>query len=72
MVIDDLGSKINSLVDEFDQELITFRRDLHAHPELSFEEHRTTDRLIDRLLAAGLAPRRLPSGSVSIPRGSPK
>ena len=26
-------------------ELIAFRRDLHAHPELSFKEFRTTDKL---------------------------
>src|SRR5690606_37517628 len=38
-------------------ELIDFRRDLHAHPELSFQEHRTTARLRERLEAAGLHPR---------------
>lgn len=63
MVINDVGRKINSLVEELDQELINFRRDLHAHPELGFEEHRTTDRIIDRLVAAGLSPRRLPFGT---------
>ena len=40
-------------------ELLAFRRDLHAHPELSRQEFRTTDKLFDRLTAAGLQPRRL-------------
>lgn len=46
-------------------ELIEFRRDLHRHPELSHREFRTTEKLIARLTAAGLAPRRLhPTGVV--------
>jgi hippurate hydrolase len=34
-------------------DLEDFYRDLHRHPELSFEEHRTADRLAERLKAAG-------------------
>jgi hippurate hydrolase len=34
--------------------LVDFYRDLHAHPELSMREHRTSARLADRLHAAGL------------------
>lgn len=34
--------------------LITFRRDLHAHPELKFEESRTSDRIAAWLEALGL------------------
>jgi amidohydrolase len=63
MVINDLDTKINSLAAELDQELINFRRDLHAHPELGFAEHRTTDRIIARLAEAGLRPHRLPTGT---------
>lgn len=40
-------------------ELTEFRRDLHAHPELSRKEFRTTDKLMERLAAAGLNPVRL-------------
>ncbi len=40
-------------------ELIALRRDLHRHPETARLEHRTTDLLVRRLEAAGLAPRRL-------------
>lgn len=39
------------------------RRDLHAHPELSGAEFRTTALIADRLAAAGLAPRTLPGGA---------
>ncbi|QGN35173.1 amidohydrolase [Microlunatus sp. Gsoil 973] len=63
MVINDLDTKINSLAAQLDQELINFRRDLHAHPELGFAEHRTTDRIMARLTAAGLTPQRLSSGT---------
>jgi len=43
--------------------LITFRRDLHQHPELAYQERRTTGRLLAALSAAGLHPRILPSGT---------
>lgn len=59
----DPETKINSLAARYEQELIDFRRDLHAHPELGFAEHRTTTKIIERLTAAGLEPRRLPSGT---------
>jgi hippurate hydrolase len=35
-------------------ELTAFRRDLHAHPELGFEERRTASRVIDALRVAGV------------------
>lgn len=35
-------------------QLIALRRDLHAHPELAFQEHRTARVVADRLRAAGL------------------
>jgi amidohydrolase len=43
--------------------LIELRRDLHAHPELAFAEHRTTELILDRLRAAGLEPSVLPGGT---------
>lgn len=42
------------------EELIRIRRDLHAHPELGHQEHRTTAVVADRLRAAGLEPVMLP------------
>lgn len=41
-------------------ELVEIRRDLHTHPEIGHAERRTTALLLDRLTAAGLAPRPLP------------
>ena len=35
--------------------LVALRRDLHQHPELSFQEHRTARVVAERLRAAGLA-----------------
>jgi metal-dependent amidase/aminoacylase/carboxypeptidase family protein len=35
-------------------EMVALRRDLHAHPELSFEEHRTALRIAEVLEQAGL------------------
>ena len=34
--------------------LVDFRRDIHAHPELGFTEHRTAGRIADTLRAAGI------------------
>jgi len=42
-----------------DQELIEFRRDLHAHPEVGHDETRTTARVAARLTAAGVRVRLL-------------
>ena len=46
-----------------EDELIAVRRDVHAHPELGREEHRTTSLLSERLAAAGLSPKTLSSGT---------
>ena len=35
-------------------ELTAFRRDLHAHPELGFEERRTASRVVEALRVAGV------------------
>ncbi|MDQ0733944.1 amidohydrolase [Arthrobacter agilis] len=52
-------SRVGASLEQFHNELIGIRRDLHRHPELSYKEHRTTDVLVARLEQAGLAPRRL-------------
>ena len=38
----------------FHDELTTWRRDIHAHPELGFEEQRTADLVADRLQGFGI------------------
>ena len=50
---------IGPLAKAFLPELIDFRRTVHRNPELSFREHRTTDRIMARLQAVGLDPVRL-------------
>ncbi len=55
-----LGERITSLAPE----LIEIRRDLHAHPELSREETRTTQSVARRLDSAGVAVRLLPGTGV--------
>ncbi|GAA5227693.1 amidohydrolase [Paeniglutamicibacter antarcticus] len=37
-------------------ELVEFRREIHANPELSFVEYKTTERIMNRLREAGLEP----------------
>jgi amidohydrolase len=50
MALSDLGATVDSL----ENELREFRRDLHAHPEVSHAEVRTTSRVAARLTAAGI------------------
>ena len=51
---------VGSLVGALDQELIGIRRHIHAHPEVSGHEVKTTALVARRLRAAGLRPRLLP------------
>ncbi|MFD4181639.1 amidohydrolase, partial [Rhodococcus sp. NPDC058514] len=44
-------------------ELSTWRRHIHAHPELARHEYATTEFVATRLIAAGLAPEILPGGT---------
>src|SRR5580704_4191151 len=59
----DLLADLDTFLAEHEAELIEFRRDLHAHPELAHNEHRTTRRVALRLAAAGLRPVILPKGT---------
>jgi amidohydrolase len=46
--------------------VVAIRRDLHAHPELAFAEHRTTGVIVDELERLGLSPRVLPGGTGAV------
>src|SRR5258705_5497848 len=59
----DLLADLDAFLAEHEAELIEFRRDRHAHPELAFTEHRTPRRVALRLAAAGLRPVILPKGT---------
>jgi amidohydrolase len=54
---------VDQFLAEQGESLVAFRRDLHANPELGWQEHRTTGRIVDELTAAGLTPRTLPGGT---------
>jgi amidohydrolase len=62
-VVEKLGSAVDEWVAAHHSQLISTRRHLHAHPELAFAEFETTSFLETRLRTAGLAPRRLPTGT---------
>src|ERR1700735_808074 len=59
----DLEGELDAFLGGHEADLISFRRDLHAHPEIGYHEYRTTRRIARRLEAAGLAPMVLPKGT---------
>ncbi len=59
----DMQEELEEFATAHEDELVDFRRDLHAHPELGYHEHRTTRRVALRLAAAGLRPVILPKGT---------
>jgi amidohydrolase len=63
MAESDLVGELEAFLQGYQPELVEFRRDLHAHPEVGYAEHRTTRRIAHRLEAAGLRPAVLPKGT---------
>jgi amidohydrolase len=59
----DLHSHVLEIAERHAPGLVAFRRDLHAHPELSRAEFRTTEAIAAALSRAGLAPRVRPAGT---------
>src|SRR5258708_19624914 len=59
----DVPAELDEFLAAHEAELIEFRRDLHAHPELGYHEHRTTRRVALRLGPAGPRPGVLPQGT---------
>ena len=47
-------------INAFKDEMTSWRRDIHAHPELAFEEHRTARLVADKLHSFGID---LPTGN---------
>ncbi|HLS45375.1 MAG TPA: amidohydrolase [Ornithinicoccus sp.] len=63
---DTLIEEVAAAVEKRRDEVLELRRDLHAHPEVSWQEHRTTAVVIERLEAEGVVVRALPgSGAIA-------
>ncbi|WP_086821138.1 amidohydrolase [Allokutzneria sp. NRRL B-24872] len=66
--VEDLGAGrgpawLDAWMQRHAQDVVSWRRHIHAHPELSRREHATTEFLADRLESVGLKPRVLPVGT---------
>jgi amidohydrolase len=59
---------LSDLLDEVYDPMIDIRHDLHAHPELSFQEVRTTDVVIERLMSLGFDIRPCPTTTGAVAR----
>lgn len=60
---DPSGGVIDAWLAGHRDQLVGWRRHIHAHPELSRQEVATTDLVMTELAALGFAPRRLPLGT---------
>lgn len=61
--MDKVNSSVHSLIQQYEKEMIAFRRELHEYPELSFEEVETTNRIAKQLDLIGISYKRLePTG----------
>lgn len=70
-VLDDPGlPRVTPLIEQLVDDIIAVRRDIHQHPELSYREHRTTERILTVLRAAGLQPEKLDDTGVVVDIGS--
>lgn len=55
---------VDSVVAKYDDELVELRRDLHRHPEVSWQEQRTADRVVEHLERSGWRISRVPRSGV--------
>lgn len=62
---------LSALVAPYLDELVAFRRDLHAHPETARTERRTTTAIAERLMSHGLTVERLPGTGLLCDIGDP-
>jgi amidohydrolase len=60
----DASALVDSVVDKYADELVDLRRDLHAHPELSWTESRTTARVVEHLDGTGWRLKPLEGGGI--------
>ena len=61
-----INQDIKKIVQQNIKEMVAFRRDLHRHPELPWEEFRTTDKIAEQLDKIGIPYRRTePTGIIA-------
>lgn len=65
-----ITSAVHEQIDALSEELIEIRRDIHAHPELSWHEERTAALVAKRLDQVGIAAQPLPRGGFYADIGS--
>lgn len=53
-----IGARLDETLHALNDDLIAFRRDLHQHPELSWHEERTADKIQEKLKAWGISSER--------------
>ena len=68
--ISSLSAQVRAEIDLLAADLVDLSRDLHAHPELSWAEERTTNLVAKTLDEAGLSPVLLPRGGLLVDIGS--
>lgn len=65
-----MNNKIKQTILNKEEEMIAFRRDLHMHPELQWQEFRTTDQVAKELDKLGIPYRRInPTGLIADLKG---
>ena len=60
----DIREQIKQKIDEIFPQVVAFRRDLHAHPELSGQEERTSRRIAEELEKLNITPHVTPEKAV--------
>lgn len=69
--VTEIVQRVRAAVDDRAEQLLSWRRQIHQHPEVSWEEHRTTDLVVGVLEQAGARVRRLPGTGALVEIGDP-
>ena len=54
-----MNSKVYNWIDENENNLIEWRREIHAHPELGWQEFKTQEKILDVLNSFGITRKKL-------------
>ncbi len=67
---DDVTSRVVASIDDMRERLIECRHEVHKHPELSWQEHRTTALVLNRLQDSDVRVRPLPGSGAIVDLGA--